>query len=193
MVQAATQPAVKCSVRWVRLSKMTEKRAREIRSMARDKGIDAATTEYVLALYSLRERPASRGDVMELRNGELWVKVVMGEDAGASAASGAGAPDGDGLWRRRRRRRSQGDRVKRPLNSFMLYRRSQTQAAMAAAAQAQTKINHQSMSLILGLMWKTETKDLRDLFSQLASEEKELHRSLHPEYKFCPQKRKKSV
>jgi hypothetical protein len=174
------------AIRWVRLSKMTDRRSREIRNMARDKGIDVATTEYVLALYGCRQRPAAYSDVMEFRDGDIWLKVVMGEDD----TSGGGSLDRPS---RRRRRKRQADRVKRPLNSFMLYRRSQTQAAMAAAAAAQTKINHQSMSLILGLMWQTETKDLREQFAQLASEEKELHRTLHPEYKFCPQKRKKSV
>ena len=88
-------------------------------------------------------------------------------------------------------RKSRPDYVKRPLNSFMLYRKSQTQSAMAYAVHSHLKLNHQNISQIIGLMWQTEDKEVKDHFARFAGKEKELHRVLHPDYKFCPQKKKR--
>lgn len=93
----------------------------------------------------------------------------------------------------RRTRKSKVGHVKRPLNSFMLYRKSQTQSAMAYAVHTQLKLNHQNISQIAGLMWQTESKEVKEQFTYFANREKEIHRVLHPNYKFCPQKKKKRV
>lgn len=89
------------------------------------------------------------------------------------------------------RRSKSANYVKRPLNSFMLYRRSQTQSAMAFAMSSQLKLNHQNISQIIGLMWQTESKEIKDEFAKFAGQEKDLHKILYPDYKFCPQKRRK--
>ncbi len=151
--------------------------------------------------------------------------------------------------------------VKRPLNSFMLYRKVQTQAANAyTLAQAilhghmegrekeielqkalhnqdysssisnstmnplsnsmgtssvrrrrssmkmkhepiinatnnsvYKKINHQNISQVIGLMWQTEDKSVQEMFKRFANKEKQVHKALYPDYKYCPQKKQRKI
>lgn len=73
------------------------------------------------------------------------------------------------------------EQVKRPLNAFMLYRKDK-----------QTEIptsNHQSVSRIIGAMWKSESADVKAKYNGLAQKERERHRQLYPGYKYSPKKR----
>ncbi len=116
--------------------------------------------------------------------------------------------------------------IKRPLNSFMLYRKFQIQAAyIYAIAQSSTiyeeqlqnnasknenenengngnikpkssiildipKLNHQSISQMISLLWNTEFEEIKLKFSNFASFwEKEIHKVAYPSYKFQPQKK----
>jgi HMG (high mobility group) box len=73
------------------------------------------------------------------------------------------------------------EQVKRPLNAFMLYRKDK-----------QTEIptnNHQSVSRIIGAMWKSESADTKGKYNALAQKEREKHRLAYPGYKYSPKKR----
>lgn len=73
------------------------------------------------------------------------------------------------------------EQVKRPLNAFMLYRKDK-----------QTEIptsNHQSVSRIIGAMWKSESADTKAKYNALAQKEREKHRLAYPGYKYSPKKR----
>lgn len=178
------QPAV---VKWVRLTPMTPERISSIHSLAATKGIGHDVVDSVLSLYLDRD---SRHDnhVTRFRDGEIHMKIIVGLNCGRDEN-----PNEDGS-RRKRNKRMQKDHnyVKRPLNSFMLYRRSQTQSAMAQAMSNHLKLNHQNISQIIGLMWQTESQELKDLFSSFASQEKSLHKAMYPDYKFSPQKKRRS-
>jgi len=73
------------------------------------------------------------------------------------------------------------DQVKRPLNAFMLYRKDK-QAEIPTS-------NHQSVSRIIGAMWKSESGETKAKYNALAQKERELHRLNYPGYKYSPKKR----
>ncbi|KAI9738997.1 MAG: hypothetical protein M1818_005311 [Claussenomyces sp. TS43310] len=75
-------------------------------------------------------------------------------------------------------------KVKRPMNSFMLYRK---------AYQLRTKNwclenNHQVVSQVCGDSWPLEPEELRAQFNEWAKIERANHQSAHPGYKFTPSK-----
>ncbi|KAK9364950.1 hypothetical protein V1509DRAFT_634704 [Lipomyces kononenkoae] len=112
------------------------------------------------------------------------------------------------VGKQRNRGRPKGH-VKRPLNSFMIYRRVQTYLFHASSRESANcddesgivklesslllgdleRTSHQSVSVIIGQFWRTESQTVRDAFARLAEQESSLHRELHPDYKYCPQKR----
>lgn len=74
-------------------------------------------------------------------------------------------------------------KIKRPMNSFMLYRSAYAERAKSLLGQ----INHQVVSRAAGLSWKTfEPAHIRDKYEELARIERENHAAAHPEYKFRP-------
>lgn len=73
------------------------------------------------------------------------------------------------------------EQVKRPLNAFMLYRKDK-QAEIPTS-------NHQSVSRIIGAMWKNESADEKAKYNALAQKEREKHRLAYPGYKYSPKKR----
>jgi hypothetical protein len=173
--------------KWVKLSPMSEPRVARIKALAAEKGIDVETVESVLTLYSnTRDKPDN--EVNRFRGDDVYIKITMG--SGAFVANDDNE-DTRTDGKKKKHRKQKPHYVKRPLNSFMLYRKSQTQSAMAYAMSSQLKLNHQNISQIIGLMWQTESKELKDEFARFAGQEKELHRALHPDYKFCPQKKKR--
>lgn len=121
----------------------------------------------------------------------LYNQFLYAGSPGNPAAAAAAAAAAQACRSGRRNRKARVGHVKRPLNSFMLYRKSQTQSAMAYAVHSELKLNHQNISQIVGLMWQTESKEVKEQFAHFAGREKEIHRVLHPDYKFCPQKKKK--
>ena len=72
--------------------------------------------------------------------------------------------------------------VKRPLNSFMLYRRDRQ-------AEVTSTQDNQSISKIIGTLWRNETYAVKAYYNSMADREKDLHKLQHPEYKFSPQRR----
>jgi hypothetical protein len=49
--------------------------------------------------------------------------------------------------------------------------------------------NHQSVSRIIGAMWKSESADTKAKYNALAQKERESHRKNYPGYKYSPKKR----
>ncbi|RKF72529.1 putative hmg box protein [Golovinomyces cichoracearum] len=75
-------------------------------------------------------------------------------------------------------------KVKRPMNSFMLYRK---------AYQIRTKYwcsknNHQVVSQVCGDSWPLEPESVKRMFADWAQIERNNHRKAHPDYKFSPNK-----
>ncbi|EEB08837.2 transcription factor Ste11 [Schizosaccharomyces japonicus yFS275] len=70
--------------------------------------------------------------------------------------------------------------VKRPLNSFMLYRRDRQNEIPTN--------NHQSISRIIGQLWRNESVQVKKYYADLAVLERQRHMMTHPEYKFSPRK-----
>jgi hypothetical protein len=173
--------------KWVKLSPMSEPRISRIKTLAAEKGIDVESVESVLTLYSnTRNKPDN--EVNRFRGDNVYIKITMG--SGAFVANDDNE-DTKCDGKKKNHRNQKPYHVKRPLNSFMLYRKSQTQSAMAYATSSKFKLNHQNISQIVGLMWQTESNSLKSEFARFAGQEKELHRALYPDYKFCPQKKKK--
>lgn len=177
-----------CS-KWVKLTRMSPGRTERIRTLARAKNIDMETVNNVLALYT---QSKSRGDtkINRFEGDDVYIKITMGSGS-TGISMDSDVEINDQSYTKKKHRKKRPDHVKRPLNSFMLYRKSQTQSAMAFAVNSQLKLNHQNISQIIGLMWQTESKELKDEFANFARQEKEVHRALHPDYKFCPQKKAK--
>ena len=76
--------------------------------------------------------------------------------------------------------------VKRPSNSFILYR-----SAYADRARSfQKSANHQVVSSVAGESWSLESEEVKKEFDQWAKIERENHAKAFPEYKFQPQTNK---
>lgn len=85
--------------------------------------------------------------------------------------------------------RKQPGRIKRPMNSFMLYRK---------AFQNHTKAycehnNHQVVSRVCGASWDQEPEHIRKQFGDWAKLERANHQKAHPGYKFSPAKPKSAA
>lgn len=72
--------------------------------------------------------------------------------------------------------------IKRPLNSFMLYRRMKQREIPFQ--------NHQRVSRVIGALWRNETAETKAHFAALADIERATHLRDYPNYKFSPKKRK---
>ncbi|KAI5919244.1 hypothetical protein F4810DRAFT_515039 [Camillea tinctor] len=79
---------------------------------------------------------------------------------------------------------SKDQKIKRPMNAFMLYRKAYQNRTKALRKQH----NHQFISQVCGVSWNMEPQDLRDRFDDLAKIERENHRLAFPDYKFSPTK-----
>lgn len=75
-------------------------------------------------------------------------------------------------------------KIKRPSNSFMLYRSAYGDRVKAMYPQN----NHQIISTICGASWKMETPEIIEKYKAFYEMEKENHAKAHPEYKFSPAK-----
>ncbi|KAK4692617.1 hypothetical protein P7C71_g4623, partial [Lecanoromycetidae sp. Uapishka_2] len=76
--------------------------------------------------------------------------------------------------------------VKRPSNSFILYR----SAYAERARNFQKSANHQIVSSIAGESWAMEPKEIREQYDAWAKLERENHAKAFPDYKFQPQTNK---
>ncbi|PQE06379.1 HMG box protein [Rutstroemia sp. NJR-2017a WRK4] len=79
--------------------------------------------------------------------------------------------------------KSQG-KVKRPMNSFMLYRKAYQNRAKHWCLGN----NHQVVSQVCGDSWPLEPDEIREKYTELARVERINHQNAHPGYKFSPTK-----
>jgi hypothetical protein len=75
-------------------------------------------------------------------------------------------------------------KIKRPMNSFMLYRKAYQNRTKDWCLQN----NHQVVSQICGESWPMEPDAIKDKFINLARIERANHQNAHPGYKFSPSK-----
>jgi hypothetical protein len=75
-------------------------------------------------------------------------------------------------------------KVKRPMNSFMLYRKAYQNRAKEWCLQN----NHQVVSQVCGDSWPQEPDEIKDQYSEWARVERLNHQNAHPGYKFSPTK-----
>jgi hypothetical protein len=75
-------------------------------------------------------------------------------------------------------------KVKRPMNSFMLYRKAYQNRTKDWCLQN----NHQVVSQVCGDSWPLEPDVVKDQFSEWARIERINHQNAHPGYKFSPTK-----
>ena len=73
--------------------------------------------------------------------------------------------------------------IKRPSNSFMLYRSAYTERCR----ELEKSKNHQDISSIAGASWAIETPEIKNQFEEWAKVEREHHQKAFPDYKFQPQ------
>lgn len=75
-------------------------------------------------------------------------------------------------------------KVKRPMNSFMLYRKAYQNRTKNWCLQN----NHQVVSQVCGDSWPLEPDTVRAQFNEWARIERQNHQNAHPGYKFSPAK-----
>jgi hypothetical protein len=75
-------------------------------------------------------------------------------------------------------------KVKRPMNSFMLYRKAYQNRTKDWCLQN----NHQVVSQVCGDSWPLEPEEVKEKFTQWAKLERQNHQNAHPGYKFSPTK-----
>lgn len=74
--------------------------------------------------------------------------------------------------------------VTRPMNSFMLYRSAYAERTKVWCTQN----NHQVVSSVSGESWPLEPPNIRDMYTEYATIERNNHKAAHPNYKFSPSK-----
>jgi hypothetical protein len=79
--------------------------------------------------------------------------------------------------------------VKRPRNAFILFR---SYACSSNLIPPSVEKDHRQISRIVSHMWKSLPPDERAKWERQAEEEKDLHRKLHPDYRYKPIYRKEN-
>jgi hypothetical protein len=85
---------------------------------------------------------------------------------------------------RRKETEKQDGYVKRPLNSFMLYR----SAYITVAKEHYPRSKQNDLSVIVATSWHKEDQELHELYEVYANIERCNHHAAYPEYKFSPKK-----
>jgi hypothetical protein len=78
-------------------------------------------------------------------------------------------------------------KIKRPMNSFMLYKRDKQDEII----RNNPKINYREVSKLAGEAWKREDPDIKAIYALKARNEQEDHRLKYPDYKYPSSRTKK--
>lgn len=167
---------------WIPLHSLTPERHASISKEAHMRGLHLSSIASMLNLFS--DEDGTDRCPWEVSTQERPNCPILEIDLFESK-DGAGDEDSS--------RKSKGkEKIKRPLNSFMIYRRSQTQRAMINARRQNMKLDHKTISSVIGLLWQTERASVQDYFIQLSAIEKSRHRMLFPGYRFQPRRKSRS-
>lgn len=71
-------------------------------------------------------------------------------------------------------------KIKRPMNSFMLYRRDKQHEI----AQKHPGINYREVNRIVGELWRAESKEIKEIYSRMALDGQLAHKEKYPDYKY---------
>ncbi|RIA85614.1 hypothetical protein C1645_781482 [Glomus cerebriforme] len=78
--------------------------------------------------------------------------------------------------------------IKRPSNNFIIFRKiAHDQKNQTSALSA---YNERDFSKIIGRIWKNLNNEEKSIYEKLGKEVAEMHKSLHPEYKYQPKRDK---
>ncbi|KAI9158508.1 Repressor of filamentous growth 1 [Paramyrothecium foliicola] len=80
-------------------------------------------------------------------------------------------------------------KIPRPRNAFILYR----QHHQAQVTAQNPKLSNPEISKIIGLQWKSEKPEVKDIWKKLAEEEKQRHQRQYPEYRYQPRRGSKGL
>ncbi|KAI0194280.1 hypothetical protein EV127DRAFT_334086 [Xylaria flabelliformis] len=72
-------------------------------------------------------------------------------------------------------------KVRRPSNSFVLYRK-----AYSDHIKALVGVRQNAISRLAGASWKIESKEVKNKFDEYALEESRQHHTFFPSYKYLP-------
>ncbi|KAK6220993.1 hypothetical protein LQW54_001565 [Pestalotiopsis sp. IQ-011] len=81
-------------------------------------------------------------------------------------------------------RGGKGNKIKRPMNAFMLYRKGWQNRIK----EMQSNENHQGVSKVAGDGWALEPDEVRNQFNTWSEIERDMHAQAFPDYKFQPKK-----
>ncbi|KAK9475307.1 uncharacterized protein V1510DRAFT_408845 [Dipodascopsis tothii] len=80
------------------------------------------------------------------------------------------------------------ERVKRPLNPYMLFRKGLVDFMVKRSVEMAAEVNHRHVSTISKVLWARESETIKIMFKQLFVEDRELHRLVHPTYRYAPRR-----
>lgn len=81
-------------------------------------------------------------------------------------------------------RGGKGNKIKRPMNAFMLYRKGWQNRIK----EMQSNENHQGVSKVAGDGWALEPDEVRNQYNTWSEIERDMHAQAFPDYKFQPKK-----
>ncbi|KAJ1658466.1 hypothetical protein IWQ61_002288 [Dispira simplex] len=84
-------------------------------------------------------------------------------------------------------RHSKAEKVARPHNSFILYRKDKAKEI----TRDNPNMNQKEVSKTIGKLWREESKEVKEHYARLSQIHKEEHRRKHPTYKYTPRKGRK--
>ncbi|PVV05116.1 hypothetical protein BB560_000367 [Smittium megazygosporum] len=90
---------------------------------------------------------------------------------------------------KRRTRAEKAKRTPRPPNSFILYRKDKQEEVI----KNNPGVSNKEISCIIGSMWKSESKEVKERYRISSEDEKKKHKKLYPNYKYQPRKSKKGL